>query len=153
MTANTHTERTALQQLRDIESLTDILVTPNFLDELDRWQLRDGKITIWFTCFRTKELPSKGWTVTNKGVRMIVLSMNEECTWSAQEDKFWDLDPEFKPFDIDTYVGKTVAEYVARTEWENEAYRWGNGSRFGQRDSYERISQGMRPRSRSGRKL
>jgi hypothetical protein len=128
---------TPFQRLASAASTCGHTFRMRFLDEITNVLIEDEKVAATFTCYRVKERGTGFW-VHQKGMRLVV-SVKVDNTWQApQSVTVWDTDPDFVPFEIDTHVGKTPQEFTQRRNWENEAYRWGNDSRLGQRDSYVR---------------
>jgi hypothetical protein len=139
---STPDQPTQFQKLAECADVTGYTFKLRFMEEVNKVLITDQKVAVSFTCYELRER-GNGWLVADKGVRLVV-SERDELSGRWTEPKsltVWKIDPDFVPYEVDTPRGKTPREYNERTAREIMAYRPGNGSRFGQRDSHARQLQ------------
>lgn len=98
-------------------------------------------VILRLTVIKTVER-SVGFKVVASGNRLVCWRRDPVTLVWTQDEPMTVWDTDFVPYEVGTRF-RTTAESAERKEWEEMCHRWGNGSRFGQRDNYDRQIQDM----------
>jgi hypothetical protein len=138
-----------VSHLTELRRVKEVIGEPVYLrlgEELLTVHISD---TVVMLAIRTVEIKpyTVGYKVVKQGTKLLTWELTSDHPsipgfpyWKPSKMVTWD--PDFKPYEVGTLGGRSVEEYRARREWEDDCHRPGNGTRLGQRDSADRVFQG-----------